>query len=110
MRQRIKSVAWVGIAAVSLLVLPIETLAASDPICKALLSEAEVIGIANNAATLAGIALRDFHTPVARLRPDANAKICTWSVYYNGRKPTLGNHFWVLVEDQTKRTTFIPGE
>ena len=110
MRQRIKPFVTAAFVVVGLLAWSIQALADSTSPCKARLSQAEAIVLANNAATHSGFALRDFRRPTARFRPDADAKSCSWSVFYNGKTPTLGNHFHVFVDDQTKRTMVLPGE
>src|SRR5437016_7703874 len=102
MRQRIRRLAMAGLVIGSLLVSSIETLASSTAPCKARLSQAEAIGIANKAAALAGFALRDFGEPTARFGSLGDAKSCAWSMFYYGKTPTLGNHFVVFVDDQTE--------
>ena len=64
------------------------------------LSESEVEAIANSAAKASGADLSQFHAP--ELHYEYVSKDCTWSVFYQGIKPMIGNHFLVVVNDCTR--------
>jgi hypothetical protein len=78
----------------------------SAPACDASLVQAEVIAISNEAAKQAGYALIEFDAPAAEFK----MKDCNWWVFYNGKLPIPGNHFFIIVDDGTKRTQVLPGE
>lgn len=72
-----------------------------------LLSESEAVVIANHAAEASGVDLSQFHAPEAHY--EYVSKDCTWSVFYQGIKPTIGNHFLVVVNDCTSETQVSGG-
>jgi hypothetical protein len=71
------------------------------------LSEGEVLSIANRAAEAAGADLLQFKKPEAHF--EYVSKDYNWSVFYDGLKPTIGNHFLVIVSDTTRNTDIIGG-
>jgi hypothetical protein len=71
------------------------------------LSEGEAVAIANRAAEASGANLSQFQTPEAHY--EYVSKDCTWSVFYQGVKPTIGNHFLVVVNDCTRATQLSGG-
>ena len=71
------------------------------------LSGQEAIRVAKNAATQARIRLDDYEEPDAR-RMSGDAK--GWFVFFPGKFKAPGNHFSVVVNDQTHSTKIIPGE
>jgi len=71
------------------------------------LSEAEVLSIANRAAEAAGADLLQFKKPEAHF--EYVSKDYSWSVFYVGVKPMIGNHFLVVVSDTTRKTRVAGG-
>jgi hypothetical protein len=71
------------------------------------LTTAEAIRIAKESAEKQGIRLTDFKEPEAHY--EFTIKDKTWSVFFDGRIPRLGNHFTIYVSDRTKETQFVPG-
>jgi hypothetical protein len=71
------------------------------------LAETEVLSIANNAAQKSGADLSKFHAPHASF--EYVEKNCTWSVFYEGIGSTIGNHFLVIVNDNTRSAQLLGG-
>jgi len=71
------------------------------------LSKAEVLSLANSAAQAAGADLLQFKRPEAHF--EYVRKDYSWSVFYDGFKPTIGNHFLVVVSDTTRTTQVVGG-
>lgn len=71
------------------------------------LSEVEVLTIANDAARRAGTDLSKFNVPQAYFEYVDNN--CTWSVLYEGIGDTIGNHFLVIVDDNTRQAQLFGG-
>ena len=71
------------------------------------LAEAEVLSIANGAARKSGADLSKFNVPQAHF--EYVEKNCTWSVFYEGVGSTIGNHFLVIINDNTRRTQLFGG-
>jgi hypothetical protein len=72
------------------------------------LAEREVIQIAEDAARTHGYQLTDYSAPKAHF--EFTDKDSTWTVFFEGRVPMPGNHFFVSVRDQTRQATVMPGE
>jgi hypothetical protein len=72
------------------------------------LSQAQVVRIAAEAATKHGYRLADYKDPEAHYQFTRKDK--TWSVFYDGKVPTPGNHFLVVIDDQTGAARVMPGE
>jgi hypothetical protein len=67
----------------------------------------DVIKIANTAARESGVDIARFHAAQANYEyVDRN---CTWSVFYEGITPNVGNHFLVIVNDSTGSTKVYGG-
>lgn len=71
------------------------------------LTENEVVAIANQAAEASGADLSQFSKPEAYF--EYVAKDYNWAVFYQGIKPTIGNHFLVVVNDRTRGTQLSGG-
>ena len=71
------------------------------------LSESDVVAIANRAAKASGADLSQFHEPDPHY--EYVSRNCTWSVFYQGIRPTIGNHFLVIVNDCTRATQLSGG-
>ena len=69
------------------------------------LTAAAAIRIADQAAERDGRHLGDYKSPTPRF--DAGDK--SWSVFFDGRVPEVGNQFWVLINDQTGETQLRRG-
>ncbi len=70
------------------------------------LRSSEAISLAMSAAMKQGWHLENF-------RPSSicfDASKHQWTVFFEGRVPLPGNHFWVWVEDSTGTTEIMPGE
>ncbi|MGA3287614.1 MAG: hypothetical protein ABSD46_09320 [Bacteroidota bacterium] len=72
------------------------------------MSENEVISIANHAAEKAGHILSKYDKPKAKF--NFISQDSTWTVFYDGIIPAPGNHFMILVKDQTGETQVMEGE
>ena|SRR5215831_7961779 len=70
------------------------------------LTEAEVVRIANTAAETKGYRIKDFKAP--KLGCKLRNEDLTWTLFYEGKVPAFGDHFWVWVEDQTGVATVVP--
>ena len=87
---------------------PVELTAADPTPAGARLSPAEVIRIAGDVAVKDGRDLADYHAPrpvYQQLHADE-----PWTVFYDGKVPTPGNHFLVDVDDRTRTARLMPGE
>ncbi|MGN2248295.1 hypothetical protein ACFWZ3_16570 [Frateuria sp. GZRR35] len=72
-----------------------------------LLTEAEVIAIANRKAQISGVDLAKFYAPAARF--EDLSKNCKWAVSYERIRPDFGNVFFVVVDDLTRAAQLQPG-
>ena len=72
------------------------------------LAEAEVIRIASAAAEKKGFRLKDYKAP--RVHYEFTKKDKSWTVFYDGKVSSPGNHFLVWINDQTGAATVMPGE
>ena len=72
------------------------------------LGQAQVVRIAAEAATKHGYRLADYKDPEAHYQ--FTHKDQTWSVFYDGKVPTPGNHFLVVIDDRTGVPLVMPGE
>ena len=71
------------------------------------LSQAQAINIAKLAAEREGRRLIDYKDPEAHY--EFIQKDRSWSIFFDGKVPMFGNHFVVVVDDQTKSTRIMPG-
>jgi len=69
------------------------------------LTEVEAIRIADQAAERDGRHLSEYKPP--KVRYYMQDKI--WSVFFDGEVSTVGNHFWVTIDDQTGATQMHRG-
>jgi hypothetical protein len=72
------------------------------------LNQVEVVRIAREAATKHGYHVADYKDPQAHY--EFTRKDKTWTVFYGGKVPAVGNHFLVWVDDQTGVAEVMPGE
>ena len=72
------------------------------------LTQAKVIRLAREAAEREGIKLDRYKEPEANY--EFTRKDGTWTVFFDGKVPTPGNHFMVWVNDGTKKTKVMRGE
>lgn len=72
---------------------------------EARLTAAEVIRIADEAAERGDRHLSDYESPKAHY----DTKDKSWWVFFNGKVPTVGNHFWVTIDDHTGTTQLHRG-
>jgi hypothetical protein len=70
------------------------------------LSPREVIEMAKRAGEHNGMKLDDYKKPEFSYRA---TKEKTWSVFFDGRVPMHGNHFMVVVDDQTGEAHYVGG-
>ena len=75
-----------------------------------IISRHEAADIARNAAIADGLNLTEYtlewvskHTSMIDGRP-------IWIVYFEGQEQTVGNHFGVVIDAQTRDATLIQGE
>lgn len=71
------------------------------------LTEKQVVEIANAAAESSGYQLTRYGAPTARFEYVDDD--CTWSVFYEGLSDRTGNHFLIVVDDATRKTTIFGG-
>jgi len=75
-----------------------------------LVSRIDAITIAKETAVANGHNLQEYEmkwveerTPMIDNRP-------IWKVLFEGKKGIMGDHFGVVIDRQTRKTTFVPGE
>jgi len=71
------------------------------------LSSAEAIHIATDVAEKRGIDLAEFYSPVARFTMTGQSG--TWFVFFEGRALIVGNHFGVMISDESGEASFHGG-
>ena len=67
-----------------------------------------VINLANKVAEKQGIELSKFNTPAAHFNP--LGKDNSWWVNYEAKRPLPGNHFTVVINDDSGEARYIPGK
>ena len=73
------------------------------------LTKDEVISIAEATARAEGFDIRKYN--MTGCHYEFTDKDHTWTVFFELKPPTPpGGHFLVVVDDQTKKATFMPGE
>ena len=72
------------------------------------LTEKDAIRIAQETAKREGRNLAEYKLPEAHYEFVKKDK--TWTVFFAGKVPTVGNHFQVWVDDGTGKATLMPGE
>ena len=68
----------------------------------------EVAALARRAGVRDGYVLKDYNQLAPRF--EFVYRDHTWTVFFEGKRPAPGNHFSVWVDDQTRKTTVMPGE
>jgi hypothetical protein len=71
------------------------------------LTTAEAVRIAQQAAEREGRRLSDYKLPEPHYQYTRKDK--SWWVSFDGQVPAPGNHFSVLIDDQTGKTQLMPG-
>jgi len=71
------------------------------------MTQSQVILAAGHAGQAAGYLLVDYEEPDAHF--EFTDKDRTWSVFYQGRVASPGNHFLVVVDDRTAATRVVGG-
>ena len=72
------------------------------------LTRGDALDLGRNAAWNAGYLLSRYHVPEIYYEPRDGKP--TWIVFFNGIAELPGNHFIVLLDDQTRVATVVPGE
>ena len=73
----------------------------------AILTEAEVIRIAEAAAKKEGRDLHDYERKTPHYEPEHIKDI--WFILYEGKHGYAGDHFGVIIEDKTQKTHVLGG-
>ena len=71
------------------------------------LSQPEALRIAVQTAEKRGISLSNYKRPEVKYRTNYDEKY--WIVFYDGKRPMPGNHFWIRIDDRTGTARIIPG-
>jgi hypothetical protein len=72
------------------------------------LTTQEVVQLARRAAENAGYRLDEFEAPMVDFEPFVHDK--KWFVFFYGKVPAPGNHFLVIIDDESRAVRVWPGE